>query len=196
MNDVHSDVMAVAEDLPVAEQLFVRVLRELGEAYGDHVFYVERDLVYAVQRQLQELIDAESGPWRLYNDYPMLPGPRRSFSADLALVDSAGEVVVAAEFKYEPCHSRPDVLRNKLPVTVWSDIVKDTARTREFVDRGKAEVGYAVVIDEGGHLAKRDLAVYSDRQVWTGHPGHDHHVDALIFRYSSGRPFGDELKGV
>lgn len=61
-----------------AERLLLDALGWLGETYGDRVFYVERDIVYAVQTRLHDLIDAETGPWRLYNDYPMVPGPRRS----------------------------------------------------------------------------------------------------------------------
>jgi hypothetical protein len=58
------------------------------------------------------------------------------------------------------------VLTNKLPVTAWKDMLKDPDRVRQFVDEGKAEVRYAAVIDEGGHLTRRDLALYADRQAW------------------------------
>lgn len=166
-----------------AESIFLHALHEFGQKYSQQVFHVERDIVYTLQRRLNQLIVDEGAQLSVYNDYPMLPGPRRSLSADLALLDAVGRVAVAVEFKYEPCHTRLDVLKNKLPVTVWADIVKDIARIRQFVDQGKTAIGYAIVIDEGGYLAKRDLGVYVDRQVWAGHPGHDHIVDALIFRY-------------
>jgi hypothetical protein len=166
-----------------AESLFTDALDWLGRTYGDRVFFVERDIVYTVQSKLNELISSQAGKWRVYNDYPMLPGRRRSLSADLALLTPQGEVAVAAEFKYEPCHHRLDVLQNKLPVTVWAEIVKDTVRVQEFVNVGRTRVAYAVCIDEGRYLARRDLAIYADRQVWDGRPHHDHPVDALIFRY-------------
>ena len=167
-----------------AEAVFLDALNWLGRTYGNRVFYVERDIVYTMQGRLNELISEGSTGWKVYNDYPMLPGPRRSLSADLVLVSPDGLVAVAVEFKYEPCHARHDVLKNKLPVTVWKDIVKDTERVRQFVDQGKAQVAYAVVIDEGGdYLARRDLAVYADRQSWSGSPRHEHPVEALIFRY-------------
>lgn len=116
------------ETLAHAERLFTDALDWLGRRYGDRVFYVERDIVYTLQSKLNELISSQAGEWRVYNDYPMLPGPRRSLSADLSLLTPQRDVAVAAEFKYEPCHRRVDVLKNKLPVTVWSDIVKDTVR--------------------------------------------------------------------
>jgi len=178
---VHPDGVTEALTPDTAEDLFLHAMNEFGLSYGEQVFHVERDIVYTVQRLLNRLIVERDAQLIVYNDYPMLPGPRRSLSADLALLDPAGRVAVAAEFKYEPCHRRSDVLKNKLPVTVWADIVKDTARIREFVDQAKTAIGYAIVIDEGGYLAKRDLGVYVDRQVWAGHPGHDHTVDALIF---------------
>ena len=139
-----------------AERLFLDALAWLGDLYGERVYYVERDIVYTVQSRLNELIESGHGAWTVYNDYPMLPGPRRSRSADLALLEASGQVVLAVEFKYEPCHRRHDVLKNRLPVTEWKDIVKDTDRVRQFVDEGKAPIAYAVVIDEGGdYLAQR-----------------------------------------
>jgi hypothetical protein len=75
---------------------------------------------------------------------------------------------------YEPCHRRHDLLKAKLPVTSWSEIVNDTTRIRQYVDEGLTRCGYAVVIDEGGYPARRDLAVYADRQQWPGRPNHHH----------------------
>jgi hypothetical protein len=121
--------------------------------------------------------------WRLFNDYPMIPGPRRSLSADLALLDARREVRLAVEFKYEPCHRRHDVLRDRLPVTAWADIVKDIDRVRRYVQENRTDVAYAVVIDEGNYLARRDLTVYADRERWDGSPCHSHAIDALMFRY-------------
>ena len=137
-----------------AERVFLDALSWLGNRYGEQVFYVERDVVYAVQTRLNQLVAARDTSLRVYNDYPVLRGARRGLSADLVLLGPSQEIAVAAEFKYEPCHRRHDVLKNKLPVTVWADIVKDTTRVREFVDNGNVHVGYAVVIDEGGYLAR------------------------------------------
>jgi hypothetical protein len=164
------------------EQLFLAALVWLGETYGERIFYVERDVVFTLQRRLREAVDELGDDSRVYNDYPMLPGARRSLSADLVLLAPDGRVSVAAEFKYEPCHNRLDVLKNKLPVTVWADIVKDTVRCADFVAAGKADVAYAICIDEGGYLGRRDLSVWADRRRWSGQPHHHHPVDVLIHR--------------
>jgi hypothetical protein len=131
----------------------------LGAKYGSKVFYFERDIVYTLQSHLVARVDAERFPIRVYNDYPIIPGQYRSLSADLALVSTTKDVLLAAEFKYEPCHRRPDLLKSKLPVTIWADIVKDTLRAYRFVEEGRARVAYAVCIDEGNYLAQRDLSI-------------------------------------
>ena len=66
---------------------------------------------------------------------------------------------MAAEFKYEPSHTRKysDILPTKLPVVFWADGVgKDMERIREFVSKGGAEVAYLVFIDEGGYFRRRE----------------------------------------
>ena len=162
--------MTVADSPATAEELIIDALAWLGEHYGEQVFYVERDIVYTVQQRLNSQLHTRELPWTVYNDYPMIPGPRRALSADLAVIGGDGAVLVAVEFKYEPCHRRGDVLKNKLPVTSWSEIVKDTMRVRDFVAQGIAPVAYAVVIDEGGYLARRDLTVYATGKHGTAHP--------------------------
>src|SRR4051812_6471581 len=107
--------------MEAADQIFRAALDWLGERYGRSVFYVERDVVYTVQTQLNRVIAQEPDlRLRAYNDFPMIPGARRHLSADLAIVTTGDKVLLAAEFKYEPCHRRLDVLKNKLPVTVWA----------------------------------------------------------------------------
>ena len=64
------------------EVLFRRALDWLREHYSEFVFYVERDIVWTIQTKLNELIKQESLPFRVFNDYPMLPGPTRGLSAD------------------------------------------------------------------------------------------------------------------
>jgi hypothetical protein len=170
----------------VVESLFQQTLTWLGDTYGERVFYVERDIVYTVQTKLNELLAETRMPWMVYNDYPMIPGPRRALSADLAIVDSTSGVAVAVEFKYEPCHRRHDVLKSKLPVVVWADVVKDTLRVQEFVNTHKTTVAYAVCIDEGGYLARRDLSIYTGVKRWDASPRHDHPVTAFVYRYAPG----------
>src|SRR5688572_18986663 len=146
-------------DMELAEVLFRQAIEWLGASYGSHVFYFERDIVYTLQAHLTERVSAEHLPVRVYNDYPMIAGPRRSLSADLAMVSPTDEVLVAAEFKYEPCHRRLDLLKTKLPLTVWAEIVHDTERAQQFVQERKTRVAYAICIDEGNYLAQRELSI-------------------------------------
>jgi hypothetical protein len=109
-----------------AEALFREALEWLGANYGSRVFYFERDIVYTLQSQLVIRVDQERLPFRVYNDYPIFPLQYRSLSADLALVAGSKEVLLTAEFKYEPCHRRQDLLKTKLPLTEWKAIMRDT----------------------------------------------------------------------
>jgi hypothetical protein len=175
--------MSIAmSDSERADALFREAIDWLGSDYGSHIFYFERDIVYTLQNHLVAQIDAERRPFRVYNDYPIIPGRYRSLSVDLAIVSTTKEVLLAAEFKYEPCHRRIDLLKTKLPVTVWTEIMHDTQRVAQFVQEGRAKVAYAVCIDEGNYLARRDLSIYEERLAWAGKPHHDHDVSFLITR--------------
>ncbi len=109
-------------------------------------------------------------PWIVLNDYPMLPGPRRSFSADLVTRDVNGEVLVAAEFKYEPSHRRVEfgAMPGKLPVVFWGmeGVAKDVVRIKQFVEAGIARTAFAVFIDEGRHFRHRHAHPGSEWRDW------------------------------
>jgi hypothetical protein len=96
----------------------------------------------------------------------MLLGPRRSRSADLAIRTASGDVLLAAEFKFEPDHARRDLLANKFPVTGWGDALKDIGRIEEFVSAGKVPVAYAVLIDEGRFYRTREAHPGSEWIDW------------------------------
>lgn len=61
-------------------------------------------------------------------------------------------------------------------MTAWVETEEDTKRAVEFVKLNKTKVAYAVCVDEGDHLAKRDLSIYAEHLRWTGQPHHDHHI--------------------
>jgi hypothetical protein len=177
------DVAGVA----AAEHTFNDALRWLRESYSSHVFYLERDVVFVIQTYLRRAIDAHKMPLAVFNDYPMLPGPRRSFSADLVLRTTTPDetIVLAAEFKYEPSHRRADILARKLPVVVWSDVLKDITRIEAFVTQGKTPVGYAVCLDEGGFFERRPIPPGAAWQKWES-PGLDGSlVRVLLSRYGT-----------
>ncbi len=126
---------------------------------------MERDLVYAVQVRLWQQVRERGLDWLIFNDYPMLPGSTRSLSADLVVRARAGDVLVAAEFKFEPAHSRAD-LSHKFPVTGWADSLKDISRIRDFVSAGRAPIAYAVLVDEGRYFRPRPAHVGGEWIDW------------------------------
>ena len=105
------------ENSELAPVLFEEALDWLREHYGQFEFWVERDLVWTVQTRLRTLIRERSLPFEVFNDYPLLPGSR----CDLVICNVGKEVLVAAEFKYEPSHGRAEfaALPGKLPVVFW-----------------------------------------------------------------------------
>lgn len=170
------------QDAARADSLFLGSLEWLAHAYSCREFFVERDVVYSLQQDLRDRLAADGRGWRVYNDYPMINGPRRAFSADLAVISPTRAVVLAAEFKFEPCRRRDDVLAAKLPVTVWADILKDVDRVETFVRGGYATIAYAILVDEDRRYAARDTSRFSQTQQWDANPGHDHPVDVWIHR--------------
>ena len=140
-----------------AQSLWGEAIAWLEEHYQDYRFFAERDVVWTVQRFLDGELEDPGAHLRVFNDYPMLRGKRRSISADLALIGDDGTVELAAEFKYEPSHSRPDILPGKLPVVFWGEygVGKDVARVSEFVAKGVAKEAHSVFIDEGGYFRNR-----------------------------------------
>ena len=158
------------EDTFLAAALFEDTVAWLQQHYGTFEFWVERDIVWTVQTHLRELVADRGLPWMVLNDYPMLPGSRRSRSADLVIRDAGGKVLVAAEFKYEPSHHRLEfrAMPGKLPVVFWGmeGVAKDVARIRDFVQAGKARAAFAVFIDEGRHFRHRPAHPGAEWRDW------------------------------
>ena len=104
--------------------------------------------MYTLQRELARALNLQGAPWRVLSGHRANPGERPGVSADCVLVARSGAVELGAEFTYEPCHRRFDIAKGKFPVALWADVVMDTTRARQMVDRG-AEVAYAILVDEG-----------------------------------------------
>jgi hypothetical protein len=151
-----------------AEDLFNETLAWLESHYWDHPFFLERDLVWTVQRDLTLRINQAGAAFRVHNDYPMIAGPRRSLSADIALLDLNGVVELAVEFKYEPSHKRLELLQSKFPVVFWGadGVGKDVARVQQYVQLQKAKVAIAVFIDEDGYFTNRTPHPGSEWRKW------------------------------
>jgi hypothetical protein len=156
---------AAADD---AQAIAADAIGWLRTHYADFRFYVERDLVWTLQTWIDRRLRESGSSLRVYNDYPVLPGKRRSLSADLALVTPAREIALALEFKYEPDHAREDVLKTKLPVVFWGieGVAKDIARVRESVSSGRARAACSYFVDEGGSLRHRPAHPGSEWVQW------------------------------
>jgi hypothetical protein len=154
-----------------AAALFEEAIAWLGEHYGEFEFWMERDLVWTVQSRLRKVIGYRGLPYEIFNDYPMLPGLRRSRSADLVIRATDRTVLVAAEFKYEPSHYRPEFLAlptSKFPIVDWGyeGVARDIARIREFVEVGGARAAFAVLVDEGRYFRHRQAHPGSEWRDW------------------------------
>lgn len=141
-----------------AQELFESSIEWLRQNYGNFKFFTERDLVWTVQTHILSLIEENELHYKIFNDYPILPGKNRSLSADLAILNEKDEIEVAVEFKYEPSHKRKDIPKTKFPVVFWGDdgVGKDVKRIQEFIEKEKAKLAYSVFIDEGGSFRKRE----------------------------------------
>ena len=142
-----------------AAELFENTMAWLQEHYGEFRFFAERDVVWTVQRQIIREIEDNNLPYRVFNEFPIVPGTRRSKSADLVILNDRESVEVAIEFKYEPSPARKsdrggDIWRSKIesPVVSWPGVVKDIERVRKYVEQDRADIAYAVLIDEGGRI--------------------------------------------
>ncbi len=166
-----------------ASQIFEEAIRSLRDTYDDIPHFVERDIIYTVQLCLWKMVRQRGLDWSIFNDYPMLPGARRSLSADLAIRSGAGHLLLAAEFKYEPAHHRSDLLSHKFPVIGWGDALKDISRIREFVAAGKVPVAYAVLVDEGRFFRARAPHAGSEWIDWTARTPDGHVVSILWARW-------------
>lgn len=123
-------------------------------------------------------------PLTVLNDYGLLPGPRRALSADLVINNASGQVLIAAEFKYEPSHNRSEFRAQpgKLPVVFWGadGVSKYVARIRQFAEAGVARTAYAMLIDEGRRFRARIPHPGSAWRDWPATvPGH--HAPAVLW---------------
>ena len=142
-----------------AAALFEGALRWLQRSYSAHRFFTERDIVWTLQlRMLQEV--AEAGlTHRVFNDHT-ISGRTRT---DLAILDG-DSVAVAAEFKYEPSHTRRadqggDIWPSKFDVVSWTgdgSVEEDIRRVRDYVERSNAQQAFSIFIDEGGRFRHRN----------------------------------------
>ncbi len=156
-----------------AYQLFNDTMIWLRDNYSGFCFFTERDVVWIVQTQMcQRIIDSKL-PYKVFNDYPMIKGNRRSLSTDLAILDADNNVQVAIEFKYEPDHRRGgnDIIKEKFPVVSWSEVGKDIERIYEYIAKNKAQYACSIFVDEGGAFHHRPAHPRSEWMDWKNDRG-------------------------
>lgn len=151
-----------------AETLADRAIDRLRDHYDEFRFFVARNLVWTVQRRLHDLAQETNSGLRVFNDFPVIPGPRRSLSADLALVSPDDRVQLAIEFRFGPSHQRADIWRSKFPVAFWGTegVGKDVQRVQQDVSGGRAVAARSYFIDEGGYFAHRPAHRGSSWVAW------------------------------
>ena len=146
-------------------ELFEATVSWLRENYACFRFFTERDIVWTIQTRIWELIEKQTLGYRVFHNFPVIPGK----TTDLAILSQGNSVEIAAEFKYEPAHSRKfvDMWPTKFPVVFWEDGVgKDMERIRDFVSKGKAKTAYAILIDEGGYFSWKRPFIGSEWVDW------------------------------
>ena len=136
-------------------ELFRESLTWLRKTWCGHQFFVQRDVVWTLQKHLIDAVAARHLPYRVCHNYTMWKGSRTA----LALVGGDGRVTLAVEFQYEPNHDRADEFTpGKFDPSVvdWNDGVGfGVKRVHEFVAKGLAEGAVSLFFDEGGHFAHR-----------------------------------------
>jgi hypothetical protein len=160
-----------------ASLLLDDALAGLRANYRSAPFFVERDLVWTAQMWLLREVARRGLDLVVQTEHAIEPGLRRALSADLAILTRARSVLAVFEFKYEPSHDREDVPKSKLPVVEWNAVVRDSVRVRRWCSEGRAVLGLAVFVDEGGYFRHRPAP---DSAAWQDWP--DANAAALVTR--------------
>ena len=152
-----------------ASVIFEESIDWVKENYEKFYFHKERDIVWTIHKKITEIIKENNLPYKVYDEYPIMPGNRSSIRADLAILKKdfiprqGNTIEVAAEFKYEPDHEREDMLtffydaqgnkKTKFPLVFWKEGVgKDIDNAREYFSLKLAKTSYSIFIDEGGYF--------------------------------------------
>ena len=152
-----------------ANNIFEETLDWVKENYEKFGFHKERDITWTIQKKITEIITDNNLPYKVYDEYPIKPGNRRSICVDIAILNKdftprqGSTIEVAAEFKYEPDHKREDMLtfyydskgnkKTKFPLVFWKEGVgKDVENAKDYFSSKLAKTSYSIFIDEGGHF--------------------------------------------
>jgi hypothetical protein len=149
------------------ESVFLQTLDWLRDTYREHRFFKERDVEAALQARMNELFEERRSDWRVYENHKV-PGKQ----LDLAVVNRRrpSAVALAVELKYEPDHLRAGAdMRGdtaKFPVCFAEEIARDVESIRRCGAEGLIDVGYALLLDEGGYWRTRQTPPSGDCRLW------------------------------
>ncbi|MGZ6564589.1 MAG: DUF6946 family protein [Solirubrobacteraceae bacterium] len=148
------------------EAVLLQALDWLRDTYRQHRFFKERDVEGALQARMNELFEERRADWRVYENHK-LPGKQ----LDLAVVDRRrpANVVLGVELKFEPDHARAggDIRGDtaKFPVCLADEIARDVDAVRRCVTEGLMDLGYALLVDEGGYWRSRQTPPGGECQI-------------------------------
>lgn len=157
------------------KELFYEVLEEIRDHYPTYRFIVERDLVWTIQKKLQEKISTAGLDYIVFSDYPIKKGSKRSLAIDIAIVRKDVSIIdvlegitpieLGVEFKFEPSKKREEILSHKGDVVDWNKVLKDINRIEEFISENKAKACISIFIDEYGRYFKEHYS-YPSVATW------------------------------
>lgn len=176
-----------------AEELFNSAMKWLQKNYFNHTFYLERDIVWALQNKLVEIINENKLSFAVFNDITIHDNSnkKRKIAPDLIIIrkDKVQRtqrnlikgfqfpVELILELKYQPSYKRKkiDIPRTKFPAVFWSNgssstIIGDIERISMCIQGCKTKIAYAMFIDEGGgspfNRKTKDLTNISHWERW------------------------------
>ncbi len=151
------------------EELVESSLGWLSEHYWDQPFWLERDLVWMLQKCLADAAERTEAGVRVLHNFRTSAG-----HVDLAVVREDQPLIII-ECKYEPARNRPDFVSQRLdqPVVFWdhNGVLEDIRRVTTAVAAGEAAAGYALFFDEGGRFRHRDAPPTSRWLDWVSSRG-------------------------
>lgn len=135
-----------------ADQLFNEAFNKVMANYTSNIFYLERDLVYIIQKEIWSVIHEKGLPYHCFHEHTI-----SGKGVDLAITTGVGNGIdpeLIVEFKYLPDRKRrdKDIVKEKFNQVAIGDIIKDIDAINRLRQSTKAKFLYAIFVDEGGYF--------------------------------------------